>query len=227
MILALQVVLAVAYALLAHTASLRQDDTFAAWALLALVLMLLAAPLAARRPWAWLLLPLMLAATWALHRGGQAGLPLLLVPVAFVGLIGSWFGRSLRPGRVPLITRIVAALEGLPADQVAADLRAYTRALTAGWALLLGLLAAINLLLALIASPGGLLASAGIASPLTISRTQWSWFANLLNYGIVGAAFVGEYWVRKRRFPGRYRSYADFLRKLAALGPAFWRDFLR
>lgn len=227
MIRLLQVLLAVAYALLAHAASLRQSDAFAAAALVVLALLLLVAPLAARRPWAWLALPLLLATTWFAWRGGYAGLPLLLVPVAFIALIGSWFGRSLRPGRVPLITRIVAALEELPADQVAPELRDYTRALTAGWAGLLALLAVVNLVLALIASPGGLLASAGIAAPVTISREQWSWFANLLNYGIVGAAFVGEYWVRKRRFPGRYRSFADFLRKLAALGPAFWKDFLR
>lgn len=227
MIRVLQVLLAVAYALLAHAASLRQSDAGAAAALVALVLLLLAAPLAARRPWAWLALPLLLAATWAIHRSGHAALPLLLVPVAFIALIGSWFGRSLRPGRVPLITRIVAALEGLPADQVAPDLRAYTRVLTAAWAGLLALLATINLLLALIATPAGLLASAGVAAPVTITREQWSWFANLLNYGIVGTAFVAEYWVRKRWFPDRYRSFAEFLRKLAALGPVFWRDFLR
>jgi hypothetical protein len=89
MILALQVLLAAAYAALAHMASLRQDDALAAGALVALVLMLLAAPLAARRPWAWVLLPASLAATWAIWRGGHAALPLLLVPVAFVLLIGS------------------------------------------------------------------------------------------------------------------------------------------
>jgi uncharacterized membrane protein len=227
MTLLLQVLLAVAYAALAHLASLRQDDALAAAALVALVLMLLAAPLASRRPWAWVLLPVLLAATWAIWRNGYAALPLLLVPVAFVLLIGGWFGRSLQPGKVPLITRIVAALEGLPAEQVAPDLRAYTRGLTQVWALLLALLATINLVLALVASPGGLLASAGIEPPVSISREQWSWFANLATYAIVGGAFAVEYAVRKRRFPGRYRNFADFVRKLAALGPAFWKDFRR
>lgn len=227
MTLALQVLLAVAYAVLAHMASLRQDEALAAGALVALVLLVLAAPLAARRPWAWVLLPLLLAATWALWRGGHAAQPLLLVPVAFILLIGSWFGRSLRRGKVPLITRIVSALEGVPAAQVAPDLRAYTRSLTQVWAALLLLLAAINLVLALIAAPDGLLASAGIESPVSISRQQWSWFANLFTYGIVGGAFAVEYAIRKRRFPGRYRSFAEFLRKLAALGPAFWKDFRR
>lgn len=225
--IALQVLLAVAYALLAHAASARQDDAFAAAALVVLVLLLMVVPLRDRRRWAWLALPLLLVAVWLLHGSGLASLPLLLVPVAFLGLIAYWFARSLRAGRVPLITRIVAALEGLPAERVSADLRAYTRGLTALWAVLLLVLAVTNLALALVASPGGLLATAGIAAPVTITREQWSWFANLANYGIVGGAFVVEYWVRKWRFPGRYRNAADFVRKLSALGPAFWRDFLR
>ena len=56
----------------------------------------------------------------------------------------------------------------------------------------------------------------------------WSLFANLLNYGIVGGFFVGEYLYRKRRFPGRYTQLLSIsLRRMAALGPAFWRGLLR
>lgn len=227
MTIALQILLAVAYALLAHVASMRGDDGYAAAALLVLVALLLLPPMLARRRWAWLALPLLLVATWMLHQNHLSFLPLLLVPVAFVALIAYWFGISLWPGQVPRITRIVAAMEAVPADQVAPELRSYTRSLTAVWAVLLLLLAVISLVLALIASPGGLLVSIGINPPLTITREQWSWFANLFNYGIVGGAFVVEYWVRKWRFPGRYRNFADFLRKISALGPAFWRDFLR
>src|SRR3546814_13737280 len=76
-------------------------------------------------------------------------------------------------------------------------------------------------------SPDGLLAILGLSSPLPISRTQWSWFANICNYGIVGGFFIAEYQYRKRHFPGRYDSLLHFLRKMSALGPAVWRAFLR
>src|SRR3546814_2448392 len=68
----------------------------------------------------------------------------------------------------------------------------YTRGLTAAWAWLLAALAAVNLALAVLAVPDGLLAILGLSSPLPISRTQWSWFANICNYGIVGGFFIAE-----------------------------------
>jgi uncharacterized membrane protein len=225
LILALEVAFAVAYSLLAHVASARHDDRLAAWALVDLVLLLLIAPLLRRRWWAWLALPVLLFAVFAIHRAGLVAVPMLLVPVAFIALIAWWFARSLQPGRVPLITRIVSALDAPAA--LAPELDRYTRNLTAAWAWLLATLGVVNLALALIAVPDGLLARLGWQAPLTVTQTQWSWFANLLNYGIIGGFFLIEYHTRKRRFPGRYKSFVDFARRLAALGPAFWRDFLR
>ena len=68
----------------------------------------------------------------------------------------------------------------------------------------------------------------GIAPPVAVPHSAWSWFANLLNYGLVGGFMLGEYQYRKRRFPRRpYRNGLDFARRMAALGPAFWRDLLR
>jgi uncharacterized membrane protein len=227
MIFGLQALLALAYTLLAHVASARHDDRIAAVALALLALMLLLAPMARRRAWAWLALPLLWAGVLALYRNGLVEVPMLLVPVAFVALVAWWFGRSLRAGRVPLISRIVAALDKVDAAALAPELRSYTRNLTAAWAWLLAVLALVNLVLALVAVPDGLLARLGWHGPLAISQEQWSWFANVSNYGIVGGFFAGEYLYRKRRFPGRYDSFAGFLRHLAALGPAFWRDFLR
>jgi uncharacterized membrane protein len=223
----LQVAMAVAYALLAHAASTRGHDGYAYAALLSLVAMLLAAPLAARRAWAWLALPLALAACHALYRAGHAGLPLLLAPVAFVAAVAWVFLRSLRSPRGALITRIVAALDGCTVATLAPELVAYSRGLTLAWALALGALGTINLLLALVAVPGGLLDGVGIAPPLAITRAQWSWFANLANYGIVGGFFAIEFAWRKHRFPGRYHSFAGFVRQMAALGPDFWRTLLR
>lgn len=227
MIFAIEALLALAYGVLAHLASATGDDRYALAALLALVAMMLAAGLAARRAWALLSLPPLLAACWWLYASGHAPLPLLLVPVAFIAVIAWWFARSLRSPHGALITRIVAAIERVTIDEVPDDLRRYTRALSATWAGVLGALALLNLVLALIARPGGLLDSLGVVAPVTVTREQWSWFANLLNYGIVGGFFAIEFRYRQRRFPGKDRNFLDFARKMAALGPAFWRGFLR
>ncbi len=225
--LALTIAMAVAYAAFAHLASATHDDRYAYGALLALVAMMLAAGLVARRAWAWLALPLSLAACHLLYVSGHAGLPLLLAPVAFVAAIAWLFLRSLWSPHGALITRIVAALDGGTPATLAPELVAYSRGLTAAWALALAVLGLANLSLAMVAVPGGLLASVGVQPPLSISREQWSLFANILNYGIVGGFFLVEFAYRKRRFPGRYASFAGFLRQMAGLGPAFWRDFLR
>ena len=226
MIPALQVGLAIAYALLAHAASGGHAGA-AVGALWVLVALMLVAPLVHRRLWAWLLAPLLAGASWALHRAGLAMLPLLLVPVAFVWLVAWVFGRSLRAGRVPLINRIVSGLDRVPPSQLPADVAAYARGLTAAWAWVLVALGAANLLLALLATPGGLLDQAGLASPWPITRSQWSWFANLLNYGVVGGFFVLEFQWRQARFPDRHSGFFDFLRRMGGLGPGFWRDLLR
>ena len=228
MILLLQCLLALGYTACAHLASLWHSDPLAFAAMLSLVAMMLVEPLLAGRRWAWLALPLALWGSWALYRAGLAAVPLLLVPVVFVLAIAWVFARTLRPGATPLITRILMGIEGFATvDDVGADLRSYTRRLTAAWALVLGALALLNLLLALVASPDGLLESLGIPSPWPITQEQWSWFANILNYGVVGGFFIVEFAIRKRRFPGRYKSFADFMRKMVALGPVFWRDLLR
>lgn len=227
MILALQIALAVAYALLAHLASTGGGDGLALAALLVLVGLVLVAPLLQGRLWAFAVAAISTAAALWLHRQGLAALPLLVVPVLFVVLVAWVFGRSLRAGRVPLIARIVSGLDGVPPEQLPPDVFRYARGLTAAWAGVLALMALANLVLALLASPGGLLAQLGIDSPWTITHTQWSWFANLLGYGVVGGFFVLEFQWRKRRFPGRDGGFFHFLRRMGGLGPAFWRDLLR
>jgi hypothetical protein len=85
--------------------------------------------------------------------------------------------------------------------------------------------AAANTVLALIASPQGLLLAAGFTPPVTVPLEVWSLFANVLNYLIVGAFFVLEYGYRRRRFPQQpYRHIFDFLRRAGAAGPAVLRD---
>jgi len=223
----LQIALAVAYAALAHLASAGDDARLAFAALLVLVALVLVAPLLRLRPWALAVAAVSAAGAWWLYAHGLANVPLLLAPVVFVALVAWVFARSLRPGRVPLITRIVSGLDREPPENLPADVAAYARGLTAIWAALLAALGVANLVLALLASPGGLLAQLGLAPPWPITHEQWSWWANLLGYGVVGGFFALEFQWRQRRFPGRHSGFFGFLRQLGGLGPAFWRDVLR
>jgi len=215
--------LALAYPWLAHAASLHHDPVLAAIALGDIAVIVLLDPLWRLRPWAWGAMALAAAALAGLARTPYALLPLMVMPSIIVALVAWTFGRTLRAGHVPLITRIMSAIDQVHPRDVAPELLAYTRGLTCLWAVVLALLCIVDLALAVCAVPGGLLDGIGIAPPVAISREAWSWFANGLNYGLVGGLFVGEYYYRIRRFPGRYTSFFDFLRKMAGLGPAFWR----
>ncbi len=227
-IVVLRLLLAVAYPLLAHQASVAGDNVLAAVALLDLALIVLLEPLARWRWWAWTLLALSGAGLWILRNGEVPVLLLLAPPMLFSAWVSWFFGRSLRPGRVPLISRIVAALEGCEAAALKPELQRYSRRLTFAWALLLGVLALADGVLAMIAVPDGVLARLGHPPVLSVTQQAWSWFANLLDYGILGGFFIGEYLLRQRLFPDPpYRNFLDFLRRMGRLGPAFWRDFFR
>jgi uncharacterized membrane protein len=225
---ALALLLAVAYPLLAHLASARGHSGLAVLAMADMTLLLLLEPLAQRRPWAWMTLVVAAFGLWRLTHSPHALLLLLAPPVVFTGFLAWLFARSLRGGRTALITRLVTALYRQASTPLTPELQRYTRQLTAAWAWLLGALTAINFALALWVTPDGVLAQLGYRPALAITTEQGSLFANLLNYGIVGGFFIGEYALRKRRFPQRpYRNLGDFLRQMARLGPAFWRDLLR
>ena len=224
----LRLALALAYPLLAHVAGARNDGAWAAVAMADIVLLLLLGPLLERRGWALLLLGTCLAGLWWISLTRFALMPLLAPPFVFLALAGWLFGRTLRAGRVPLITRIVEALHGQAGLPMTPELYRYTRRLTAVWAALLAALAAINLGLALCAVPGGALVQFGYRPPLAVSHEQWSWVANILNYGIVALLFMGEYVWRKRLFPQRpYRNFLQFLQQMAQLGPGFWSQTMR
>lgn len=224
----LRLLLAVAYPVLAHLAGARHDGGWAALAMADIVLLLLLEPLLMRRAWALSLLALCLLGLWWVSQSRYALMPLLAPPVVFIALVSWWFGRTLRRARVPLITRIVEGLYAQAAMPMTPALYRYTRQLTAAWAGMLGVLAVANLVLALCAVPSGVLHQLGRTPTFTVSDAQWSLFANVLNYGIVGAFFVGEYLLRKRRFPHRpYRNVAQFLQQMASLGPRFWNELMR
>jgi uncharacterized membrane protein len=226
--MALRVALALSYPLFAHLASLGDSGAWAGLAMASMVLLVLLEPLLDRRPWALAVLGGCLLALWWIARSRYALMPLLAPPVVFIALIGWLFGRTLGKGRVPLITRIVEGLYAQAAMPMTSELYRYTRQLTFAWTLVLAVLGVINLLLALCAVPGGVLAQLGHVPPFSVTNAQWSLFANVLNYGIVGAFFVIEYQLRKRRFPDRpYRNALEFGQQMARLGPHFWNQLLR
>ena len=223
----LRLALLLAYPLFAHLASTRGDGAWAALAMADLVLLMLLGSLLRRRPWALLVLASCLLVLWRLSLSRYAMLPLLLPPVLFLAAIGWFFGRTLRAGRVPLITQLVEALHSRAGMPMTPDLYRYARRLTATWAVVLALLALANLLLALCAAPGGMLAQFGYKPPLTVTDEQWSWFANFITYGVIGGLFCGEYLWRKRVFPQQpYRNFLHFLQQMAQLGPGFWGRLL-
>jgi len=218
------IVLAVAYPLLAHWATHDGGGVSAAIALADLVALCLIAPLMQGQLWSWAALAASGAALAWLVRTPYAQMLLLAPPMLFVGFVAWMFWRSLFPPREPLITRIVAAMEGCEPATLPVPLYRYSRKLTAAWAYVMAALALANGVLAMIAVPDGVLARLGHPSPISIGQEAWSLFANLLNYGIVGGFFVGEYMLRRWLFPHRpYRHFFDFLRQMAALGPRFWR----
>ncbi|WP_172453325.1 ketosynthase [Xanthomonas arboricola] len=226
--LGLGVLLAVAYSPLAHWANASHRPDLAVIAGGLLVLMVLIEPMVARRAWAWALAVPAVLGLSALWHSPYAMLVLAAPPVVFTGWIAWFFGRSLRRGRTPLISRIVEGLYRQAGMPISPEQYRYTRRLTLAWALLLCALTLVNLVLGLCAEPSGMLAQLGYASPLPISDARASLFANLLAYGVVGGFFVGEYLLRGRWFPQRpYRNLPDFLRQMARLGPEFWRDLLR
>ena len=217
-----------AYLPLAHYAGTRHSPTLAVLALGDLALLVLIEALLRRRLAAWLAMAATVLALIALARSRYALTPLLLVPSVFTAMIGWWFARSLGPGREPLIAKVVGALYAQGGIPLTPRHRSYTRQLTLAWALLLALMTLVNLTLALIAVPDGVLAQFGIVAPVTVTNAQWSWIANVANYGVLVGFMLVEFQLRKRVFPVRpYRNALDFARRMAALGPVFWRDFFR
>lgn len=222
--MAARALLVVVYLVLAHAAGVGHNGRLAALALLDIVVLVLLPPLLRWRAWAWTAVALAAAGCLALARTRYALTPLLLVPPAFVGFVSYGFARTLAAGRIPLITRMAAAMEPLESEP---RLLGYTRNLTLAWAVLLGALMVFNLALAALAVPAGLLATAGLPVPMPVSEGQWALAAHVGNYGLVVGFMMVEFQVRKRLFPGRYTGFFAFLRRLAGVGPVLWADLDR
>jgi uncharacterized membrane protein len=156
-------------------------------------------PLAKGRGGAWAGLALFTLVDLAVIRLGGGNYALYLPSVLIPCMMLSGFAPSLLPGREPLITRIAESISGpLPPAQ-----RRYTRGVTWVWTLTVFGILAVTVALLLFWSP-----------------QAWSFFANFISYLVLGALFVGEYAVRRVRFPERTPlNFRDFLRSVSSYRP--------
>jgi uncharacterized membrane protein len=209
------------YPLLAHVAALTGRPALIAASLALLVVLVLMPALRNGRAPAWILLAAAACGLSLAVASGQA-LPLLMLPPVLLNGVMAWlFGRTLRDGRMPLIERAARAMRG-PGAVLADDVVAYARGVTQAWTALFVVLAIVNLALAALARPGGLLLAAGFDPGLSVPLAAWSLFANVLSYLFIGALFAIEFIVRGRRFPHQpYRGLVDFTHRLAAQGHLF------
>lgn len=215
--------LGVAYPLLAHVAIATGSPALTLAAVGVLALLVLGPGLVRGRIVAWILALLAAGAMVLLYRAGAESLPLYAPPVLITAAMAWLFGHTLRPGSRPLIERLVRLLHA-PDEQLDPAIATYARRLTLAWTLLFVALSLVNLALALCATPGGLLLAAGVEPPVRVPREVWSAFANLLNYVILGAFFVAEYFFRRRVFPQQqYRNIFDFTARAMKVGPQLFR----
>jgi len=215
------ILMGLSYPLLAHVAVLSGRPGLIAASIGWLVVLILLPGLQRLRPVAWIILATASIGLYWIAGSSAALLLPFLPPILIDGFMAWVFGHTLRRGRMPLIERIVRALNG-PQDDLNDDILRYTRRLTGVWTALFVLLAVSNASLALCAEPGGLLLTVGVQPPVTVPLSQWSLLANVLDYLLVGALFIIEFAFRRRRFPQQpYRGLLDFTRRVVSLGAMF------
>jgi uncharacterized membrane protein len=215
------ILLGASYPLFAHVAILSGRPAMIAASIGLLAVLVLFPGLRRFRPISWLLLIAAAIGLCEVTRSGHALLLLFLPPILINGFMAWVFGGTLLNGRTPLIERAMILLHG-SAKNVTRDMAWYARRLTLIWTVLFLAMATVNIMLAALANPGGLLLSAGLRPPITVPLEAWSLFANVLNYVIVAAMFALEYMVRLRRFPERaHGGFFSFIRRLASVGSLF------
>lgn len=189
-------VLILAYPLLVHLAVILHQPLLQWLALCCLVAVPLYPALRRLEMRAVVMLGVAVAALYALTQLGGARIALAIPPILLPLLAAWFFGRSLRSGEVPLITRFARAMRD---DTLPAELVSYTRGVTWLWTLLLCGMALLSLLLALFAAP-----------------EVWSLFTNFLNYGILALVFPLEYLWRRLHFSHlEHPGFVGYLRKVA------------
>lgn len=216
------IALAIAFPLVAHAAIVSRSGPLTIASLAVLCLLVLLPRMLNGQRTAWVAAPVVVGGLVLLWRLDAAWLPLYAMPVLISFGVAWLFGHTLAPGSVPLVERFARLMH--KADAVTPAIVAYARSVTVAWTILMTAMGLLNLALALVASPDGVLLLMGIQPPFTVRVETWSLFANFLNYLIVVAFFLAEYAYRGRRFPEQqYRSLFDFLRRAASIDPRLFR----
>ncbi len=125
----------------------------------------------------------------------------VFLPPAAMNLLLAWFfGRTLVPGRTPLVTSFARVVRGM--SPLPPELERYTRGVTWAWCVFFVATIAISAALAAFA-------------PLAV----WSLFANVLSPPLVAVMFAAEYAYRRHRLTGyEHVPLATIVRRLAASG---------
>jgi uncharacterized membrane protein len=121
-----------------------------------------------------------LASRYALSHGWNGAWLATLLPVLVYCALLVFFADTLRPGRVPLISRFAQMEQG----ELSAELRIYTRRLTVIWCVFFAAMAGLAM---------GLAAWA----PLQV----WSLHTFFFSYLLIAMLFLGEYIYRRWRYP--------------------------
>ncbi|HEX5960031.1 MAG TPA: xanthomonadin biosynthesis protein [Rhodanobacteraceae bacterium] len=142
---------------------------------------------------AWLVLAAMLLVPAVV---GHPELALMALPVVFLAVAAWLFARTLRRGTEPLIARFIRLVEG-DARLALPGVRAYARGVTIFWACLLAAMACLSLVIALLAQPGGWLASLGVVIPARLPGSLLVWYPEVGCWAVLVSAFAGEYLFRR------------------------------
>jgi uncharacterized membrane protein len=105
--------------------------------------------------------------------GAGIELALYLPPIVFNLMFALGFARTLRPGAVPMVERFMRLHHG---EELSPALHRYARRLTLAWTALFVAGALTAILLAVFAS-----------------IESWSLFANVINYLLIAALFIGQF----------------------------------
>jgi uncharacterized membrane protein len=170
-------ILACASPLLLHFALVGESR-----ALMVAFLLVVALAVAAARLPRWFATLAVLAAIGAAWADPRTVGQIAMAGPALALLVAAWmFGRTLAPGRTPLVERISRAERG---GDFPAGLAGYTRRLTLAWTVLLA---------------GIPIADAALA--LFGSLAAQSLFVNILSWTLIALLFFGEYAYRLWRYP--------------------------
>ena len=154
------------------------------------------------RPWAVLGFAVISLVSIVVALGGEARVYLHVLPILVFLMLALFFGRTLRRGSVPLVTRIAAAARNTEPENIDAmqpGVYGYTRKVTWFWTLGFLFFAVEEILLMLLDLP----ASTALA-------------INIGNFAVVCVLLTVEYLYHSRRYPNpTHRHIGDFIRDIA------------